>query len=258
MTPEEILSRAVALLQTDRAAQELADELGLSTAQVYTLRALLGLKRARGRPKLHRDTLTKKASFRERIEKKYPGLFERLGIISDSDLGQEYKLCRERVRQFRHHFKIPRAPPKEIPRAPWKEEALPLLGTMTDTVMAKRFNVSITSVSKFRRSEGVPRFKKPLPLHEGFEEMWLRGDLVRDIAQHFKKSNNWVSIKARKLGLPVRGTRSSKPPRGFKRMCLSGTSARNIARHYDKSVAWVYIWKRKLGLPNKRKNHHVD
>jgi DNA-binding CsgD family transcriptional regulator len=91
---------------------------------------------------------------RERFEEKYPGLLERLGQEKDSNISRDFGLSRERVRQIRSSFGIQKS-------QLWRfEEASELLGKTPDSIIARKFRVSPSTVGRYRRIKGIPTKNK--------------------------------------------------------------------------------------------------
>lgn len=83
-------------------------------------------------------------------ELRYPGILARLGIDSDTHIGADYRISRERVRQLRVRYNIPRQQHHMPP------EARALLGKVSDVQLAAMYKLPESLVRRIRADAGIP------------------------------------------------------------------------------------------------------
>ncbi len=78
---------------------------------------------------------------RAEMEKRYPGLFERLGTVTDAALAREYKLSAPRICHFRTEHDIAPAGQRKCPSEAEWAELMSLKGEIT--IGADRRTISV-------------------------------------------------------------------------------------------------------------------
>ena len=94
-------------------------------------------------------------AYRRKIEKRCPGMIERLGVDSDLNISLDYNVSRQRVHQIRQRLGI------ECSFKPFvfPEEAAPSLGTMSDKALAERLETTPYNIRIEREKRGIPVFE---------------------------------------------------------------------------------------------------
>lgn len=90
--------------------------------------------------------------YNDNMEKRYPGLYARLGLEPDSSLAKAHGLSRERIRQFRAYNSIMK---HKEPAPPYVH----LLGTMPDKRLAESLGESPAKIARARRGLKIPAFR---------------------------------------------------------------------------------------------------
>lgn len=127
--------------------KDVARHFGVSTVTLAKVRKALGL------PKLPRGTAKLSDENRNsRLEKRYPGLLSRLGIVSDGVLAAEYEITRSYLQLIRARLGI--ASFTEHRREDVVSD--PSFGKETDLVLAAQYGLASQTVGKWRRDKGVP------------------------------------------------------------------------------------------------------
>lgn len=85
-------------------------------------------------------------------EVRYPGITARLGVDPDNQIAADYGISRERVRQFRSRFNIPRNTPKlELP-----SDGYAMLGRTPDAHIAEFLDLPLWFVRRERVRANIP------------------------------------------------------------------------------------------------------
>jgi hypothetical protein len=79
-----------------------------------------------------------------------------------NEAADEFGISRQRVSQLAHYFNLDLGKIRKEKNDNFMEQVAPFLGTMRDTDLAKRFNVSATVISYARKKLGIPIFLKPI------------------------------------------------------------------------------------------------
>lgn len=121
--------------------------------------------------------------------------------------------------------------------------------------------VGLTRVNLWRRAKalGLPPRKCGRRWRIGndsaveFARMWLRGDLIADIARHFGVYDSAVIYRCRSLGLPLRGNAARHCAAGredeFAAMWAAGVRTVDIAARFGAKSRTILERARKMGLP---------
>lgn len=129
------------------------------------------------------------------------GLLEKLATGSNYQLTKEFNISASRVEALRTELCVPE-PRLLRPRfAPleegvWTEEAIALLGTISDPELADRLGVSRTPVKKKRKELGIAAYQAPFP------------EITAEIAAEFGKVSD--SVLAKRLGVSASHIRRAR------------------------------------------------
>lgn len=138
--PGGLVSRCKDLLEQHSDA-EVAFRVGACIQTVRKIRENLGI------PKHKRHSRATNS-----LDTKHPGLREKLGQFSDSELAEEYHLSRERIRQIRVTLNIPKKIPQDLPL-----EGVKLLGKIPDSHISIKFSLQVSKIRRERIRRGFAR-----------------------------------------------------------------------------------------------------
>ena len=91
-------------LDLTRSLSDIANDCGVSTGTVSRWRREAGVRLQPGAPKLTDE------AWRAKVAAKYPGLFAKLGVITDVEIAPAYGITRQAVGLIRARAKIARVP----------------------------------------------------------------------------------------------------------------------------------------------------
>lgn len=165
-TPEKI-----ALLGT-MADQTLANQLGLTVAQVFFKRKTLGIAASQ---------------VREGWLKWTPEVIAQLGSASDAEIGARLGIHQGAIASARQRFGIDAF---EAQRR-WTPEEVALLGTMTDAEVAKKLNRGKAAVRWARQQRKIPG----IPCNPGIGDEWA------ELEREYSTSDVSVVALAEKYGV---------------------------------------------------------
>lgn len=140
---------------------------------------------------------------RIRLEDSYPGLYEKLGKFQDSQLAEEFGLSRERIRQIREEFDVPKFK-LQIPK-----EAESLLGQVSDRELARTFEVPSSRIAKARKVQKVEPHKNQKSYDELLKDPSSKVGVISD------------RKVARKLGIAICHVRDFRIKQGIPPAVLS-------------------------------------
>lgn len=129
------------------------------------------------------------------------GLLEKLATGSNYQLTKEFNIPASRVEALRAELCTPEprlVRPRFVPleEGIWTEEAIALLGTMSDPELADRLGVSRTPVKKKRKELGISAYQAPFP------------EITPEIAAEFGKVSD--SVLAKRLGVSASHIRRAR------------------------------------------------
>ncbi len=143
----------------------------------------------------------------------------------------------------------------------WPARFARLLGQVSDSELAARFGVALTTVVKERRRRGIPAFRPPRPPVEWTPEMLeLLGEASdRDVAAELGLAVHSVAYRRRALGIPAYGATQLPPPDAFwtpTRRALLGTDVDGaVARRLGITRGRVCGKRNRLGIPPFQPRH---
>jgi len=199
------------------------------------------------------------------INKKYPGIVDKLGFQTDSSIGRQYNLSRERVRQFRDMLFLGKAKSKnpienlsEVDRKYLDDN----LGRVYDRELSRQLGLGVAVVFNYRTSRNIPSVpenRKRLVLAQQ-HRMGVDSDAV--IARHLNvptalvmRTRNELGIKPNPKHNPrwgsvaaIRENRKKK----IAQMFYSGASDKEIAKDLCVSRNYIGILRRRLGLRRRK------
>lgn len=179
-----------------------------------------------------------------------------LGTMSDHDVAERIGGKAETVLAKRQAmgvkpFKPETSPIKGKPRPnfDWNDETVKLLGTMTDSELAKQLGLANTTVAAKRRSLGIPGRNERLP------EIVIPPNLRRKlgkwsdalIASKLGVAGSAVSRYRRKLGIAPIMEAKFLPPEADK--LLGNVTDSAVAKQYGVSRTCVGNRRKALGIP---------
>ena len=181
-------SRAFPLLGT-MPDVEVASAVGAVTATVASWRRRLGIPKPSRRGRVQDDP-----------ERRYPGIIARLGVDPDNHIAADYGISRERVRQFRARFNIPRNNQRlELP-----PDGIAMLGRTPDSHIAEFLDLPLWFVRRERIKAGIP-VSSPEAYYErviSLEHGRVGVDSDRSIAHDLKIPVAQVVNYRRRHGIP--------------------------------------------------------
>lgn len=180
----------------------------------------------------------------EFIKQKYPGLKEKLGTEVDNVLAAEYNLSRERIRQFRSEFDVPRA---NVPPNTTYIEVYKDIGFISDEAIADKHGISLSQVKKYLQSARLRRIKEKRQL-----VLQLKNKLgkVPDTVLAKQTGLNYQFINRVRNDLGIAPMTRRKIDRNkVKSLVLQGKSDKQIAKELNcSSVAIGLIRRGELGI----------
>jgi transposase len=88
---------------------------------------------------------------------------------------KKFNISPQRVSQIVKYYKLDLKSQRQTKKAILIEEFTPLLGTMRDTDIAKRFNVPANTVHYARKKLGIKAFLKPIGCARCITHPWAKG-----------------------------------------------------------------------------------
>jgi uncharacterized protein YerC len=235
----------VGLLET-RPTCEVAKHFGVSAATVSNARRALGLPKI---PVKQSDE-TRDAN----LERRYPGLIARLGIISDGTLAAEYKVTRAYLQLIRARLGI-------VAFTKQRHESVvsdPSLGKETDRQIAARYGMGPQIVGRLRRARGLPAATTRGRAIEDFTP-YLGKISDRKIAASFDVPVALVQRVRDRLGIPPLRPSPASPSfvaidqKSVLRMALEGKSNIEIADFFGANPQYIGMLLNQKGVFRKGK-----
>ncbi len=173
------------------------------------------------------------------LERKYPGISELLGKISDTQIGDKFGITKQAVSLHRKRHKIPSATIHR--REQILATELPnLLGQYSDSVLADQFQISRTLVAALRKNKQIssPEERRKLNFEQIKEEIVPYLGTVHDsfLAEMFE-----VSVQAVKVWRTKRGIKpfqkwhkfNQLPREEVRKLSEQGMSIPQMAEHFQ-------------------------
>ena len=186
-------------------------------------------------------------------KEQYKSILNHLGGFPDSELASIFEVPIHFIYSLRTSMGI-----KSFSISIWTEENIALLGTGSDSVIAKKIGVARTTLTNKRLSLKIPCYRKSKGKNTKTNQKWTKKRLEmlgiiedKEIARIMKCSLRTVSRKRAELKIPST-TRSFWTKERNARL---GTNTDvKIAKELKKSTHIISLQRRKLGIPKyKRK-----
>tara|TARA_R100001594_G_scaffold143083_1_gene190675 strand:+ start:243 stop:1127 length:885 start_codon:yes stop_codon:yes gene_type:complete len=238
---------------------------GISYQNIRNRRIALGIPKSSNAKKIShtkRQVILKKGEEvnLEALDKKYPGIVNKLGTQTDSSIAKQYNISRERVRQFRAMLflcKVERNPIENLSTVD-RRYLDDNLGLMTDKSLAEQLGLKPAVVSQYRKNKNVNSLganRRKLVLTQKHRlgkdsdsviarHLNVYTNLVRDVRIELgiqpnpKNNPRWGSVKA------IRETRNKR----ISEMYYAGCSDQEIAEELCLGVTYIGVLRRRLGL----------
>ena len=202
-----------------------------------------------------RQTLNLPPKGRSPTRKTDESIVAKLGKVSDAELGREYGLSRERIRQIRSKYGI-----ASHDTTPDWASVEARLGVDTDESIAKTLGVTAQVVRRRRKDLGIPK----TPISEAERQLDVRNDVVsnwRDLLGQqtdYKLAQTWglpiptIQRLRRKLGRPPAYPRPTAKvdwsnPANIARLGVEKDT--DLAREWNVSTTAIAVKRRRLGIP---------
>ena len=195
----------------------------------------------------------------ERLEKRYPGITEKLGKLSDAEVGRMYSLSREYIRQFRTVLELPTY--SSTQREERDKDVLPLLGVIPLTEIAERTGIGFQTLNNLRKKNQIPECLSEGKLESARKLKSIEHRLGKESDIKLEReagiSRNILGRYRNSLGIPP--FQLSPRCEGFVKLEPSqvqelldqGCSLRDLSNILNKSRGYLYafITKHKLTRP---------
>jgi DNA-binding CsgD family transcriptional regulator len=256
--PPEWVLAARPLLGTMR-DPELARMLGVNKGTLRALRLREGVAMDPNLPKVIRKKPDAEAT--AHAEEKHPGILEKVGVVSDTDIAREYGISRAQVRNIRNRTskQSPAANVFFPNRLDLPQSEVDRIGKEPDAKLAKEWGVSASSVCRWRKLNRIETFEN--------NDAWLKIAAAHDrvgqvsdlkLSLELQVSPHTIMKYRKKHNIkPVRASPASEhfvivDKDELKRLIDEGKSIKEIATHFNRSPACIHAHKKSLGLTRKK------
>lgn len=234
---------------------ELARMLGVNKGTLRALRLREGIAMDPNLPKVIRKKPDAEA--KAYAEEKHPGILEKVGVVSDTDIAREYGISRAQVRNIRNRTskKSPAANVFFPHRLNLPQTELDRVGKESDAKLAKEWGVSASSVCRWRKLNGIETFEND-EARKKIEAAHDRVGLVSDIKLSIELHVSPHSIMKYRKEHNIKPVRASPASEHFvpidkdelKRLIDEGKTVKEIATHFNRSCSCIQAHKKSLGL----------